>query len=381
MSKRKHQYEQKEQIIGFLKSICHDAAPVSICDESIKCLYRTGLSPLIDAYADTENNSKALVENIRAMKLSTRFWFQTQLDATKKIVEQLNKSGIVPTLLKGMSVSTDVYPQPYYRGMRDIDILVDADKIDVAEESLPTLGYVQKSRHTEDFYQSMHHTMPWQHSRDGIWLEIHKKLFPEISPCYDSPVFQPAVIQSELFVDDFYGAKISRLSKEFQIVYIAAHWGESFKQVGGLFALIDVALIINKHNDRLDWNSIVAWSNTPYVSNYVYLLLMSAKRYGLLHSSAKAALCIERLKHTVGLVPRSILNAIIDNYLLQGKPFGRVLTIDNITIIWHNFLQPSAGFIKVLNLPVAILFPKEAKNKFNLLFQLSRLMALCGLRK
>jgi len=370
---------QKKQVKALLKSFCLVEAPVNIDTCLADWLMKMGLGSIVHDYGcmAADKNIEGLVAN----KLISQFWFQAQLNAIKEIVGLLNKKNIVPVLLKGISISISHYPQPYYRMMGDIDILVNEEKVNDVEYTLSALGYKQKSIYSEDFYKRLHHTMPWQHCKDDVWIEVHKKLFPKTSACYSSPIFQLDVIKSEMCVGDFYGGKVYRLSKEFQIVYIASHWAERFKQIGGIFALTDVALIINKYNDDIDWNKVISWSNTPYISNYVYLLLQYLSENGLLKSSINIEKHTKYLNHTLGATSKVTLNSIINNYFLIGKPFGRILTVNNIAIIWKHLLQPKSDVIKFLLLPAAIIFPKGSENKFNFSFQLSRLKALLNLRK
>lgn len=363
---------QDNQLINVLQSLCLDTDKVDLDENTIKWAMQTGLSSIVFDYGNTQECSDSVIKNLVASKLTSQFWFQTQLNATKVIVQELNKQGIVPTLLKGISISTSYYPKPHYRTMRDIDILVDNDEVESFESILPKLDYEQRSTYSKEFYDSLHHTMPWQHCKDEIWIEVHKRLFPKTSPCCNAPVFQLEVIKKEIVIDDFYGLNISRLSKEFQIVYIATHWAERFKQISGVFALLDIALIINKHDSELDWNKIISWSNTPYVSNYVYLMLQYLKKSELVSSSSNIDKCLKKLNHTLGFGVGSILNAMINYYLMKGGAFSRVLTTDNVALLWKHLLEPSFGVKKIVSIPLAVIFPKNSNKRFDVAFQYSR---------
>ncbi len=377
----KNSGKKNNHVNELLKNFCLRRKPCEIEHSALKWSMQTGLSSIAYDYAINPTTDSGLINQLTASNLTSRFWFKTQLDSTKKIISVLNEQGVVPTLLKGISISTGYYPKPFYRMMRDIDILVDEVDIEKVEKLLQELDYEQRSTYSTEFYNSLHHTMPWQHRKNEIWVEVHKRLFPETSPCYSSPVFQFEVIKQEKVVDSFYGLKVYRLSKEFQLVYIATHWAERFKQTGGVFALLDAALIINKHDDEIDWGKITSWSNSPYVSNYVYLLFQYLRRSGFLKSSEKIDRHINGLQHSLGVVCVKILNSIIDKHIIAGKSFGRVFTVNNIEIIWLHLLEPSRGYMKILLLPVAIMFPKASKDRFNLKFQFSRLRTLLNFKK
>jgi len=382
MAKLKDQKLQSSHLIDLLKSFCLGGKPVAINNDAVNWSIKTGLAAIVTDYGiSNSNGTSSVTGKLPAEKLTAQFWSQTQLTATKKIVSELNAQGIVPTLLKGISISSSYYPKPHYRMMRDIDILVDVEEIDKVEKILPCLDYKQRSTYSKKFYSTLHHTMPWQHCKDEIWIEVHKRLFPKTSPCYNSPIFQLEIIQQEKIIDDFYGLKVYRLSKEFQIVYIATHWAERFKLHGGVFALLDIALIINKHNDELDWDKIISWSNTACLSNYVYLILHYLSYSGLLKEEVSIVKYTNRLEHTLRIPSYYILSLIITNYLLAGKPFSRVLTINNISIIWKHLLSPRTSLIKVATIPLAVLFPKGKNKGFSLKFQWIRFKSLIGYKK
>lgn len=372
---------QKNQLLNVLQSFCLDKDKADLDENTIKWAVQTGLGSIASDYGNIQECRDSITKNLAASKLTSQFWTQTQVNAAQKIVEELNNIGIVPTLLKGISISTNYYPKPYYRTMRDIDILVDVDEVDAFESILVKLGYEQRSTYSKEFYESLHHTMPWQHCKDEIWIEVHKRLFPKTSPCYNSPVFQLDIVQHQRVLDNFYGLKVYRLSKEFQLVYIATHWAERFKQIGGVFALLDITLIINKHNDELDWNKIISCSNSPHVSNYVYLTLQYLSKSGLLDSSVNIEQYANRIQHSLGMASKAILNSIINDYIFVGKPFGRALTVNNIAIIWRHLLEPSSSFVKLLLLPFVVIFPKGSNKKFDFKFQLSRIKSFLKFKR
>ncbi len=373
--------EPNNQLKELLKSFCLGKGKVEINFDAAQWSVQAGVGSIVFDYGLLPTNNEPLIKTLKSNHLITKFWFQTQLDATVKIIHAFNKASIIPTLLKGMSISTELYPQAFYRIMRDIDILIDGTEIEQAEKILPTLGYKQSSSYSSDFYRTHHHTMPWQHVEQEIWLEVHQKLFTYSSPCFTAPVFQLDNIENEKCTDKFYDLKIHRLSYELQIIYIASHWAEQFKQVGGAFALLDIAILINKHNDELDWDKIINCSNTAYIANYMYLTLQYLYLNGFIRSTINIERDIIRLQHSMNFFAFNILNRIIDRYIFQGQVFGRVRTVNTISNIWQHLLLPTPGVIKVFFIPVAIIFPKGSSKKFNLSFQYSRFLALFKYKK
>ncbi len=367
---------QKYEILALLQKISlqdgiQSKRPPSL--ETIHWAKQTGLAAaLIDLYP-TNSLSPDWVNQLNAEKLTTKFWFQTQYQATLELVTELNKLKITPTLLKGLSISSELYPKPYYRNMRDIDILVEEHELNQVEQLMLTLGYEQKSQLSNTFYKTHHHTKPWQHKTNGIWFEIHTGLIPISSPYYSAHVFSLATINNEKNQNLLEGKSIYRLSHELQVVYIATHWGEAFKQIGGLFAFIDIALILNKK--QLNWEKLIHWANEPYIANYVYISLSYLLKNNLL-KDLSIQQQLKKIHHTLSFIDKLLLNLLIDNYLVIGKPFSRLLTTNNVSILWALLLSPIRSYKKLILIPVYIAFPPQSNKKFNLTFQLSRIKRL-----
>lgn len=366
----------KYQLLLLLQSFCLGSKKPLLSRDAIRWSMKTGLGAIALDNGIIESGDDDLKKELTANKLFAQFWFQSHLNCTKQLISQLNEAGIRPTLLKGISISTNLYPQAFYRTMGDIDILLDVADVKKTEETLAILNFEQRSSYSSEFYASHHHTMPWHHIKDDVSIEVHHNIFSSKSACFYSSVFQSEIFRNEKLKDDFYGLQVHRFSYEFQIVYIASHWGENFKLLGGLFALVDIALILNKNHGRLDWEKIILWANAPYVSNYVYLLLRYLSQYSLLHSEVKIDKNINCINHTVGGGAGIILNFIINNYLVEGRPFGRIFTRSNVAIIWQCLLEPKPSLVKVLLIPFFVVFPQELKYKFNIRFQWSRFVSI-----
>ncbi len=367
---------QKNKIILLLQQIAlltEKNSKGSLSDNTARWALQARLAPvLVDTFLTTDL-TPALVQQLKADALTTKFWFQTQYQATLELVTELNKQKITPTLLKGMSISTAFYPKPYYRNMRDIDLLVEQQQLKQVEQIMRVLGYEQKSHLPDEFYKTHHHTKPWRHKTKDIWLEIHTGLVPASSPCSAAKVFSLATINSEKQLNNIDGKEIYRLNPELQIVYIATHWADELKQTGGLFAFADIALIIN--NTQPDYKKLIHLSSEPYIANAVYILLSYLLKNGLLRDSAIRPY-LKKISHSLVFFDQWLVYKFIDHYLITGKPFGRMLTINNIGILWKLLLSPLPAGKKLILIPVYIAFPPQANKKFNLNFQLSRIKRL-----
>ncbi len=367
---------QKNKIILLLQQIARlteKNSKGSLSDNTARWALQARLAPaLVDNFLTTDL-APALVQQLKADTLTTKFWFQTQYQATLELITELNKQKITPTLLKGMSISTAFYPKPYYRNMRDIDLLVEQQQLKQVEQIMLVLGYEQRSHLPDEFYKTHHHTKPWRHKTKDIWFEIHTGLVPESSPCSAAKVFSLTTINNEKQLSNIDDKDVYRLNPELQIVYIATHWAEELKQTGGLFAFTDIALIIN--NTQPDYKKLIHLSSEPYIANAVYILLSYLLNNGLLRDSAIRP-HLKQINHSLVFFDKWLLYKFIDHYLMTGKPFGRILTINNIGILWKLLLSPLPASKKLILIPVYIAFPPQANKKFDLTFQLSRIKRL-----
>ena len=366
-----------KQLNFLLKSFCLGEDKVNLDDSVASWAQYVGLGAI--AYDYGIINSSFITDDLKAQNLTTQFWFGMQLQSIKNIVKSLNDSNIVPCLLKGISTSTAIYAKPHYRGMRDLDILINVNEIEEAERIIAALGYEQRSTFPSEFYQSHHHTMPWQNIESEVWLEVHKQLFPISSPISKTSIFNIDAIRRELKREEFYGMQVYRINYELQIIYIAIHWAENYKQVGAMFGLLDIALIINKHRDDLDWLKIVSWANDKQVSNFVYTALSFITENHYVNKDYSGH--VNKINHTMGCGVKRIINSLIKGYFLEGKAYGRVMTLSNIEIIWTHLLAPRMSCLKLLLMPIYIVFPKKADNRFQFAFLFSRLLTLVGFKK
>jgi hypothetical protein len=97
---------------------------------------------------------------MKAAYLTTRFINEIQRETLNEILVTSEGRLSPITLLKGSSTGTDLYPQPYLRVMRDLDVLVDPGEQPKLEKILLELGFRQQSKNSHEFYAKHHHSMP-----------------------------------------------------------------------------------------------------------------------------------------------------------------------------------------------------------------------------
>ncbi len=255
------------------------------------------------------------------------------------------------TLLKGVSVGQQCYPKPHLRTMRDIDILVDDALLPKVETLLRGLGYRQTSKNPPAYYFAHHHSMPFVHPATGIWVEVHRGLMPPQSLIGQEKIFSLDNIKAELRSAEFHGKKVSRLSNELQVVYIAAHWSYSLTVVGGIISLCDMVLLLKQTQPSLQWGRILGWLERSVATSYLYLMLTYLRRYELIEIPTGVFQELRRRQPSFNMNTLRILHLLIDRYIVAGQPCGVVLSPARLSILWDTLLTPGSPSGNLLNVP------------------------------
>jgi len=270
-------------------------------------------------------------------------------------------------LLKGISIAGEFYPEPHWRTMGDVDLLVAPEDLAAAEALLRERGYRQESEQSADFYRTHHHSMPFHLPEAGLWIELHTGLFPPDEPEGRLSLFTPAAWRSELRESRFAGQPAWRFSPEFQLLYLACHWNGRLKPVGGVFGLFD-ALWLLSGAPQLDWQQVRVWLKEPLLAHHFGLLAVCLERFGCLDAPL-----LSGLPRPLSHKPAAVL---VQRYLLEGRPPGRWLTQRNRKIVWHCLTGPGPESMRWLRLPWRLLFPPQEQGRYRLAPQLRRLQGM-----
>ncbi len=333
------------RLISLLRaaSQCREDLPLATFDEEqIRWAIETGLGPLLfrTTKAHPQASTSPLWPLLQGADLTARMLTSEQLDAMSEIIDACD--GLVPTLtlLKGISICDQYYPEPHLRPMRDIDFLVEAATHPTVESLLFKLGYRQQSKSPPEVYERLHHSMPFFHPKRGIWVEVHRGLFPRKSKVGAEKVFSLDNLITQLRPSEFQGRKVSRLSDEFQVVYIASHWACDFKFVGGMVALLDMIYLLKNNKDTIRWNRIVDWLEGSVASIDLYLMLTYLVKYKLIEIAPEILHELSLKQRSLGSLNLKIVHTLIDRYLVDGRVFGQILSHIDLDNIWDTLLKP-----------------------------------------
>lgn len=348
--------QSRPRLIPLLQAASQSQGSLTLAvfnEAQIRWAVETGLGPLLfqATKADPDAPTSALWPLLQSANLTAQVLAGEQVNAMVEIIDACTGQGHVLTLLKGISVCDQYYPEPHLRPMRDIDFLVQDAHLPSVESLLLKLGYRQQSKRPPEFFEKHHHTMPFFHPQKGIWVEVHRRLFSPKSGIGVDKVFSLENIETHLRPSEFQGRKVTRLSDELQTIYIVSHWARAFYVVGGMIAMLDTIYLLNNTKDMLRWEQILDWAKDSSVSTYLYVMLTYLDQYKLIDCSPEILHELFLRQKSFGNLNLKIVHILIDQYLVDGRTFGRMLNRRNLRILWRTLLLPGPPFRNLMLIP------------------------------
>ena len=317
----------------------HELLPLSLLNERpVRWIIEAGLGPLFwfVSQEDLKTEDSQSCRDVKAADLTTRLINEIQLETLSEILVRCE--GLLPpiTLLKGSSTASELYPQPHLRVMRDLDLLVDPKEQPNLESILLEMGFRQRSTNSHEFYATHHHSMPFYHKGRGVWVEVHRGLFPPSHKLAKLPVFSPRNITAELRPSWLKGVPVMRLSTELQIVYTASHWALELKREGGLFALLDIIYLLRRAQQNIRWDTILNWIQGSVAGTHLYLVLSYLNKNNLIELDKAILAELFVRQQSFGLFNLKIAHSLITRYVVAGKI---PLAAGKVAVLWETLLR------------------------------------------
>jgi Uncharacterised nucleotidyltransferase len=308
--------------------------------EQIRWAVTAGLGPWLHRCTRREPAApeSPLSSLVLGADLTARILVAEQLDALEEITDVCARDLPPLTLLKGISLCQQIYPEPHLRTMGDLDILVADDALPAVQSRLVELGYRPTSDYSPEFYAGHHHAIPLFHPRRRVWVEIHRGLLPRSSPVGADIVFSPATVQAERRESRFRGRRVDHLSGELQLVYLASHWAFGLRLERGLIGMLDVIRLLE--HAPLRWERILAWLDGSFAATYVCLLLTYLVRRRLIDVDPAVLDTLFRHQRSFGRANLQALHAVLDRHVVEGRPFDRLVSERSFGVVWRTLLTP-----------------------------------------
>lgn len=277
-------------------------------------------------------------------------------------------------VLKGIATSLRHYPEPHLRTMGDIDLLVPRAYHDPLADVLRTLGYRQVDDRPPGFFAKHHHSAPFHHPIQQIWIELHTALLPPWSRARHDPCFEIERLNRhtvELRVGE---VRTRCLDDTLHLVYTCEHWIERFDHERGLVPLVDV-LMLHRHSG-IDWDAVLASVRGARAADAVGLMTdyLISRRLMDVPGSVRNALLHEA--RGTNAMTRSMLYSLVDRYLVRRHRFGHMLSENNISLTWAMLLDSRSPTRNLARLPLALMFPPDHPKRFHPSLAATRLRSL-----
>lgn len=185
-----------------------------------------------------------------------------------KIIQALHQEGIPVIVLKGADLAKNVYNNIALRTMSDIDILVRKTDLVTTDEALRKIGYYQSEGEI-----AQHYHLPPFFKEGAIPIEVHWHI--------ERP-FNPFTIDIEELWKRTRPTTIAEnevlvLSPEDLLLHLCVHAAFHHLFQIGLRSLYDIAEVIHRYQDKMEWE-VVCWRTQQWgANNSVYLALYLAE--------------------------------------------------------------------------------------------------------
>lgn len=292
-------------------------------DRELRWAVDGGLGPLLHRaiQAAPERITAARREMLHGADLTARIVHGTRVDCAVNVIDTCARLGVVPTLLKGISISEQHYPTGHWRPMSDIDILAPAEAYADIETELLASGFTRSlDGHSED----SHHGPPLYDAGHRVWVELHRQLFPKSSGLQQGMIFSPEQVAQSAVASTFRGRPVRRLNNELQLVYVAASWiwDITLCKIHPTFlpALFDLVYLNRSVDGGFNWEGILSRLDNETAVASTYTLLSWLQRNELI--DCPILLELARRQTLSGPFQHRLMQATIDRYLVSGRPWN-----------------------------------------------------------
>ncbi len=342
-----------------------------------------GLAPLL--FRALQHSLETIPPGIRdrltSADLTARIRYGNLCDAAIEIIDSCRETGVTPTLLKGISIADQHYPEGHLRPMGDIDILVPRQDYGTVESTLLRRGYVRKPGYEVE--EAAPHGAPLFDPQRRVWVEIHTALFPADARLRTNAMFGPSHIAAQSVASSFHGRQVLRLSNELQLAYIASYWIRDLSRGGVdpsfVMPLLDAIYLLKACGQTLNWEGLRAQFDNELAMASVYVMLDYLVRRGFTDCAIPIVSDLAASQRIVGMPERKIITAMLDTCLVGGEGFAGAFMRDHPMIaktILHTLLAEGSHAGKLSSLPWNVVFPPWIADRYGVRFQWERIARL-----
>jgi hypothetical protein len=283
-----------------------------------------GLGPLL-LHAARATGARVCDEwhaELAGADLSARFHHANLVDTACDVIDAGAATRVPVTLLKGISVSEELYPAEHLRPMGDVDVLVPHDGHARIEAELLAADY---ERLPFPEIPGMHHGAPLRHRTRGTLVELHRELFPDHSPLRQpgQDLSAATVTSAGTTPSRYHGRPVLRLLPSTQLLYIAASWFNDLTlrrpHPSFLASLFDAVYLASLHAELLADEVPSIPVDNPIASGSLLALLTYLPRFGLPAPSTRRIHALRAGPAPVGPLELRLIHAMLDRYQVGAR--------------------------------------------------------------
>lgn len=220
-----------------------------------------------------ESVPAGIFESLRDLFVIRAFHTAKLLRDTAAALRLLEENGIRTMVLKGVHLAADVYDEPSFRGMADVDIMVDRSELARAETLFVERGWGPLPRPDVDrFCERSNHLAKLWKPQSSV-LEIHYHIERPTSP-FRIPVEDLWATARPVTLE---GVSTLGLAPEELIIHLCIHASYHHRYSRApLKALLDVRAVLQQSGPLFDWNRLVRLAESWGVGRFVYSTLRLA---------------------------------------------------------------------------------------------------------
>ena len=292
------------------------------------------LYPILVALEKTYNLVIPSKEKHYQAYLSTAAKNMVALHDAERLLSNLQREGLAVAGLKGIYLLEQVYGNIGARSMNDIDILVKKQDLAESLKVLQELGYKPTAYFSLDDQNIDTKHVPPMEKAGGYMLEVHWTLLEE---------YEPFTIDFDALWDRMVPVKIANVNAlalgfEDLILHLCLHLTYQHYLTLGLRGLLDIALVLHKFADEIDWSKLIeiarSWGaervtaltlklvesqlNVPIPANVYTSLLLPERITPELLEKARSLL-LEREQSVANLTPDLVEMSASKNLITKVK--------------------------------------------------------------
>jgi hypothetical protein len=315
----------------------------AVWEKAAQAALRTDQEPLFHHFLARHAPQAPLsLETRTRLETQNRFhayrWEEIR-ECLELVLECLHEEKIPAILLKGISFIGDVYHLPRLRPMRDLDLLVEPQRVEAARAALLRAGFTP-STEPEHIYEGHHHLPPVFHPTTGVCVEVHHHPLNRRAQL-------PGVPRSEEFWTGLRPSPVAHtatatgsasvLSLELQYLVTCLHFSHSDHILWRPSHLVDIVRLLELHGGEINWESPLLRPSAPELALALVfpLLYLEEQGFSVPEEMTEALRARARLRGW----ERRLLFALINRYRIGlPSPWPRVSgRVANI--IWEQILR------------------------------------------